>query len=175
MCVCLSLFPDSLRSLFLTAFVPPAGAPGKERRCQRLTVSSYLRSKGTNQSFQFEFYGQKTPRKSKFTHPPFSSHVVPSFSVTFFLTFSVGQVKFDPPLRKETEPHHEPVSYYLSDIFVYVWVGAIMFVWLSLHQYQHGRSSPNHRKHPNQSTFLSICVEPNNKPIHIVHSGTQAF
>uniref|UniRef100_A0A8C7GPL9 Mitogen-activated protein kinase kinase kinase kinase n=1 Tax=Oncorhynchus kisutch TaxID=8019 RepID=A0A8C7GPL9_ONCKI len=23
---------------------------------------------------------------------------------------SVGQVKFDPPLRKETEPHHEPVS-----------------------------------------------------------------
>lgn len=26
---------------------------------------------------------------------------------TFFL---VGQVKFDPPLRKETEPHHELVS-----------------------------------------------------------------
>lgn len=23
---------------------------------------------------------------------------------------SVGQVKFDPPLRKETEPHHDPVS-----------------------------------------------------------------
>uniref|UniRef100_A0A3Q1CKG2 Mitogen-activated protein kinase kinase kinase kinase n=1 Tax=Amphiprion ocellaris TaxID=80972 RepID=A0A3Q1CKG2_AMPOC len=25
-----------------------------------------------------------------------------------------GQVKFDPPLRKETEPHHEPVSYEVS-------------------------------------------------------------
>uniref|UniRef100_A0AAQ5X1L3 non-specific serine/threonine protein kinase n=1 Tax=Amphiprion ocellaris TaxID=80972 RepID=A0AAQ5X1L3_AMPOC len=43
----------------------------------------------------------------------------------FFLSFlfftlshlSVGQVKFDPPLRKETEPHHEPVSYEVSHAF----------------------------------------------------------
>uniref|UniRef100_A0A665T7X1 Mitogen-activated protein kinase kinase kinase kinase n=1 Tax=Echeneis naucrates TaxID=173247 RepID=A0A665T7X1_ECHNA len=33
-----------------------------------------------------------------------------------------GQVKFDPPLRKETEPHHEPVSYYLYPILLCVCV-----------------------------------------------------
>lgn len=46
------------------------------------------------------------------------------------------------------------------------------------HQYQHGWPSRNQRKHPNQPTLLSICVEPNMKPIHIVHSGsfkTEAF
>uniref|UniRef100_A0A7N9AUF4 Mitogen-activated protein kinase kinase kinase kinase n=1 Tax=Mastacembelus armatus TaxID=205130 RepID=A0A7N9AUF4_9TELE len=33
-----------------------------------------------------------------------------------------GQVKFDPPLRKETEPHHEPVSFLLCHTFVCVFV-----------------------------------------------------
>uniref|UniRef100_A0A673C9X9 Mitogen-activated protein kinase kinase kinase kinase n=1 Tax=Sphaeramia orbicularis TaxID=375764 RepID=A0A673C9X9_9TELE len=31
-----------------------------------------------------------------------------------------GQVKFDPPLRKETEPHHEPVNVFLLNI-TYQW------------------------------------------------------
>uniref|UniRef100_A0A8B9K4Z3 Mitogen-activated protein kinase kinase kinase kinase n=1 Tax=Astyanax mexicanus TaxID=7994 RepID=A0A8B9K4Z3_ASTMX len=31
-------------------------------------------------------------------------------------TLSVDQVKFDPPLRKETEPHHEPVSTLIQPI-----------------------------------------------------------
>uniref|UniRef100_A0A665TQP2 Mitogen-activated protein kinase kinase kinase kinase n=1 Tax=Echeneis naucrates TaxID=173247 RepID=A0A665TQP2_ECHNA len=30
---------------------------------------------------------------------------------------SVGQVKFDPPLRKETEPHHEPMGACFSKVF----------------------------------------------------------
>lgn len=30
--------------------------------------------------------------------------------MALLFSFLVGQVKFDPPLRKETEPHHELVS-----------------------------------------------------------------
>uniref|UniRef100_A0A8D3BRK5 non-specific serine/threonine protein kinase n=1 Tax=Scophthalmus maximus TaxID=52904 RepID=A0A8D3BRK5_SCOMX len=43
----------------------------------------------------------------------------PEPEVTFDLLLRFfGQVKFDPPLRKETEPHHEPVSYYLWRIYI---------------------------------------------------------
>lgn len=48
LCVCAFVFPDSLQSLFLIVFVPPAGAPGRERHCQRLTVSSHTGSPWTN-------------------------------------------------------------------------------------------------------------------------------
>uniref|UniRef100_A0A665TII6 non-specific serine/threonine protein kinase n=1 Tax=Echeneis naucrates TaxID=173247 RepID=A0A665TII6_ECHNA len=49
----------------------------------------------------------------------------PEPEVTFNLSSPFrlfGQVKFDPPLRKETEPHHEPVSYYLYPILLCVCV-----------------------------------------------------
>lgn len=39
LCLCVFVFADSLQSQFLIEFAPPAGAPGKERHCQRLTVS----------------------------------------------------------------------------------------------------------------------------------------
>uniref|UniRef100_A0AAQ5ZAF4 Mitogen-activated protein kinase kinase kinase kinase n=1 Tax=Amphiprion ocellaris TaxID=80972 RepID=A0AAQ5ZAF4_AMPOC len=41
----------------------------------------------------------------------------PEPEVTLDLLRIFGQVKFDPPLRKETEPHHEPVSYEVSHAF----------------------------------------------------------
>uniref|UniRef100_A0A665T7V0 Mitogen-activated protein kinase kinase kinase kinase n=1 Tax=Echeneis naucrates TaxID=173247 RepID=A0A665T7V0_ECHNA len=46
-----------------------------------------------------------------------------------------GQVKFDPPLRKETEPHHEPVSYYL-----YLILDFVLELW-SMHVRYHRRGS----------------------------------
>lgn len=39
LCLSVFLFAGSLQSLFLIEFVPPAGAPGRGRHCQRLTVS----------------------------------------------------------------------------------------------------------------------------------------
>ncbi|CAG00278.1 unnamed protein product [Tetraodon nigroviridis] len=49
----------------------------------------------------------------KKTHICIRYRVVLSIWVLFnclFLLLAVGQVKFDPPLRKETEPHHEAIS-----------------------------------------------------------------
>lgn len=82
---------------------------------------------------------------------PLSSHLSPS--PTFSL--SVGQVKFDPPLRKETEPHHEPVSYELC--WVLVCVRVCVF---DCHFTRTGMSDPHlfHSRHSNQSLLLSVCV-----------------
>lgn len=106
-CLCVFVFADSLQSQFLIEFAPPAGAPGKERHCRRLTVS----------------YPAKKKNKKRNTHICTRERGIVSIWVLLPLIVSlsrcltVGQVKFDPPLRKETEPHHEPVSCPLSHVF----------------------------------------------------------
>uniref|UniRef100_A0A8D3BCB7 Mitogen-activated protein kinase kinase kinase kinase n=1 Tax=Scophthalmus maximus TaxID=52904 RepID=A0A8D3BCB7_SCOMX len=57
-----------------------------------------------------------------------------------------GQVKFDPPLRKETEPHHEPVSYYLWRIYISLCVCVCVCVCLFV-------------------PFLLICFSPQPKSL----------
>lgn len=51
------------------------------------------------------------------------------FTSVVFLCLSVGQVEFDPPMRKETEPHHEPVSHRPSPVSVRLCVCARVCVW----------------------------------------------
>lgn len=53
-CLRVFLFANSLQFLFLIEFAPPAGAPGKERRCQRLTVSlkKHISASGTESFYQ---------------------------------------------------------------------------------------------------------------------------
>lgn len=103
--VCVSfLFSGSLQSLFLIEFAPPAGAPGKERHYRKLTVS-YL-------------YLCQVVRKGLILSVCDLLNLISCFT---FLAFAVGQVKFDPPLRKETEPHHEPVSSPPSSVCKTVW------------------------------------------------------
>lgn len=94
------------------------------------------------------------------------------FSLSLPLCFAVGQVKFDPPLRKETEPHHEPVS--CSPWYMNGWQCVIqgMLVWLSLHQIQHGWPSPNRSRHPDLCCCLSVLNQtsnPSKKILRVVH------
>uniref|UniRef100_A0A3B5Q960 Mitogen-activated protein kinase kinase kinase kinase n=1 Tax=Xiphophorus maculatus TaxID=8083 RepID=A0A3B5Q960_XIPMA len=62
-----------------------------------------------------------------------------------------GQVKFDPLLRKETEPHHEPVS---NEAWLYICLHVNKTVWFELHL--HCCFQPRNTKH----SFLSLHREP---------------
>ncbi|KAF3841831.1 hypothetical protein F7725_023782 [Dissostichus mawsoni] len=72
-----------------------------------------------------------------------------------------GQVKFDPPLRKETEPHHEPwESERMS-----VWLSTPVPAWLTLTYSQEAPyvvvnlCQTKHEAHPHSSLWsLSLCL-----------------
>uniref|UniRef100_A0A3Q2QJG4 Mitogen-activated protein kinase kinase kinase kinase n=1 Tax=Fundulus heteroclitus TaxID=8078 RepID=A0A3Q2QJG4_FUNHE len=80
-----------------------------------------------------------------------------------------GQVKFDPLLRKETEPHHEPVS---KEVWHCIYTHVNETVWLEFHHHQLCRNaglfqslstvifSPTGGKKTTTTTLLFIFSQP---------------
>lgn len=121
-CVCLSLSWQS-----------PVSVPHRIRSISRSTREGKTLSEINCEFTQVHnnnnksILSQTTDTPSDSLHKRRISWCSPLFlphTLSLTLSFSVGQVKFDPPLRKETEPHHEPVSFYLWRMCVSVCVGA---------------------------------------------------